>query len=79
MIPKPAEESEDRRTVSLEFALEKYWGKNGILEMKRKAQLAESAAIESAREAANAPEPEPEPEPEAIPAGPLGETLPLFT
>ena len=30
MIPKPAEESEDRRTVSLEFALEKYWGKNVV-------------------------------------------------
>ena len=75
MIPKPAEESEGRETVSLKFALEKVWGKGSAFELNRQARLAESAAIESAREAANAPEPEPE----AIPAGPLGETLPLFT
>lgn len=77
MIPKPAEESEDRRTVSLEFALEKAWGKGSAFDLRYRARLAESAAIESAREAAD--NPEPEPEPEAIPAGPLGETLPLFT
>lgn len=79
MIPKPAKKSEGRRTVPLEVALGQYWGKNGILEMKRKAERAERAAIEAAREAAENPEPEPEPEPEAIPACALGETLPLFT